>query len=165
MRIPSVEQVHALLSCDAGTGIVTRRVGRGGRPAGEIVGCVRPDGYLTVMVCKRLILVHRIVWCLARGEWPNGVIDHVNGNRADNRIENLRVTTQRGNMLNQTKARQNVLGVAGVDCLSSGSFRARLRIRGRTSAHLGTFPTLAEASDAYQAAKAAQIHEECKRCS
>lgn len=164
MSAPAISRVRELLSCDPQTGVVTRRIGRGGRLAGDIVGCIRPDGYLTVMVCKRPVLVHRVVWCLVHGEWPNGVIDHINGNRADNRIANLRVTTQRGNMLNQTKSRRNTLNVAGVDLLSSGSFRARLKTRGRTSAHLGTFATLAEASDAYQAAKAAQIREECKRC-
>lgn len=146
------EELKRLFSYDSATGTVTRVVARGGRPAGTVVGCLRPDGYLTVMVGKQLVLLHRVVWALVTGSWPVGVIDHENGERADNRWANLRETTQTGNMLNQHKSRGCAAGFPGVDVLPNGRYRARLFVRRRIR-HLGVFDTASEAHAVYVSSK------------
>src|SRR5690349_4205586 len=47
-------------------------------------------GYLRATIKKRQIAAHRLVWVLHYGSWPTGCLDHINGCRTDNRIENLR---------------------------------------------------------------------------
>lgn len=130
-----------LFSYDQNSGILIRRVDRGGILAGTKVGCLRPDGYLCVAINKRLAQVHRVVWCMHYGDWPDKVIDHINGDRSDNRIANLRNVSQSINILNQIKSRRSALGLRGVDQLPNGNFRARVKGIGRSSNHLGVFAT------------------------
>lgn len=63
---------------------------------------VNPDGYCKMKMfgCTARIYVHRVVFALHYGRWPQGMIDHANGNRTDNRIENLREATMRQNARN-----------------------------------------------------------------
>lgn len=79
---------------------------------------------------------HRIIWFMFHGEWPK-VIDHENGNKLDNRIENLRNVTQRENTRNAAKKRNNKTGVSGVQKLPGGRFHV--------SCHLGSFENFDEA--------------------
>src|SRR6185369_7852191 len=58
-----------------------------GREAGGADG----HGYLAVRVFNHRLKVHRIIWLLEHGEWPNMMLDHINGDLLDNRIANLRV--------------------------------------------------------------------------
>ncbi|WP_162475414.1 HNH endonuclease signature motif containing protein [Candidatus Erwinia dacicola] len=59
--------------------------------------------------------VHRVVWEIHHGEIPEGmVIDHINGNPSDNRIENLRCVSQQINLLNKRKQKNNTSGITGV---------------------------------------------------
>jgi hypothetical protein len=78
------------------------------------------------------------------GVWPADVIDHINGNPLDNRIENLREATQAQNLGNCKKRVDNTSGHKGVATVWNGSWRAT--IRGR---HLGTFATKEQAQTAY----------------
>lgn len=73
------------------------------------------DGYRVVKVKKRLFKVHRIVWLLNYGEFPDGEIDHINRIRDDNRIENLRVATRQMQIQNTTRKPNpdtHVIGIA-----------------------------------------------------
>lgn len=60
------------------------------------------------------VKVHRLAWRLQTGEWPEGVIDHINGDPTDNRFENLRDVPQRLNSRNQKKHSRNTSGQTGV---------------------------------------------------
>lgn len=70
-------------------------------------------GYLVGAYDCRQIKAHRVVWAIVHGRWPQR-IDHINGNRADNRPENLREATQRENGRNMKRHSRNKTGVAGV---------------------------------------------------
>ena len=50
----------------------------------------KPNGYIYARLMGRAIYAHRAAWAISYGEWPKGDIDHINGDRADNRIANLR---------------------------------------------------------------------------
>ena len=66
----------------------------------------KKDGYLIVKINKRCFKAHRVAWFLYYGEWPKIVIDHINGDRKDNRIENLRDVTHQENCLNRVSHRE-----------------------------------------------------------
>lgn len=115
------------------------------RPGGETAEIVRHDGYMMVNIGGGRFLAHRVVWLLAHGVWPSGVIDHINGNPSDNRIANLRDVTQQENC-------QNQLGVRGSCLLPNGKWKASIRSAGVTH-NLGRFKSEPQARDAYLEAK------------
>ena len=86
------------------------------RFAGMSVGSVpsSKDGYKRVSVFGVQLLVHRVVWAVYHGTWPEGFIDHVNGVRCDNRICNLKDVTMQGNSMNSAKRADNTTGINGV---------------------------------------------------
>lgn len=71
-------------------------------------------GYLRGRFLYKKYLAHRVVWAISHGAWPNGQIDHVNGNRSDNRIENLRDVTPSENARNSAIGVNNTSGTIGV---------------------------------------------------
>ena len=89
--------------------------------------------YLSVKIevggVKHLICYHQAVWLVCKGRWPEGQLDHLNGNQRDNRIENLRECDSRENKLNSLLPwRPNkVTGVPGVHLRKDGRFETLLR--------------------------------------
>lgn len=93
-----------------------------------------------------------VVWWLCTGAWPQGVIDHRDGNGLNNRFTNLRVGTQSLNMQNVWRAkRSSKTGLLGV-VPHREKFRAMIGI-GKKRLSLGVFPTAEAAHAAYLAAK------------
>ena len=87
---------------------------------GRPVGCVwtprnSNTSYITTILYSKLYYTHRIVWAMNYGEIPEGfLVDHINGNGTDNRIENLRLVSHKQNMMNQKKPKSNTSGHVGV---------------------------------------------------
>lgn len=83
---------------------------------GSVAGCkCKRDGYIKVRFENRLYLAHRIIWESVMGRIPEGMqIDHINHNRSDNRMENLRLVTHIENGMNQSRSVRNKSGVTGV---------------------------------------------------
>ena len=114
------------------------------RPCGNL----DKDGYLRISIKHKIYRAHHLAWLWVHGNFPNGVIDHINQIRNDNRISNLRETTQSINALNSDKK----LGVYK----HHNKFRARVKI-GNKQIHLGLFNSQEEARNAYLFAKEKHI--------
>lgn len=71
-------------------------------------------GYKTGRIYNKHYLAHRVVWALNHGKWPEKELDHINGSRLDNRLENLREVTSAENSKNMKRPRHNTSGVCGV---------------------------------------------------
>lgn len=126
------------------------------KPAGSLAGDKKKDsGYVLIGVDRVRYRAHRLAWLYMTGAWPSYQIDHIDGDRSNNRWENLRDATQQQNSANMRRRSSNLCGVKGVSryCGSSGyvSWRAHIFVNGKTM-YLGCFSTVDEASAAYVAA-------------
>ena len=102
-------------------------------------------GYFCGRVCGADLLAHRVGWAIHYGSWPANEVDHINGIRTDNRIENLRSVDTKQNARNKAMPLSNRSGTVGVSKMS-GCNRWRARIYGPDGElHLGLFETLSEA--------------------
>lgn len=121
--------------------------------AGSIAGrSMNSDGYRQIVIAGRFYKAHRLAWFYVHGKWPDQ-IDHINGDRTDNRLCNLRNVTSQQNTQNQRKPhRNNKLGLLGVVMRPNGRYQAEIRVDGRKR-YLGTFDTPNEAGEAYLRAK------------
>lgn len=121
-----------------------------GRYAGREAFFVSPEGYRQGMVLRIMVRAHRLAWLIHYGEWPRNDLDHINGNRLDNRISNLREVTRAENCRNQKLRKTNKSGVIGV--IQKGSrWHANIMANGK-QVFLGSFSTKEEAAAARQAA-------------
>lgn len=105
MRLPretaTREQAAEVLDYDPETGVFTWKVFRGNTArSGSVAGKVCKDGYLRFRLFGFTYLAHRVAWLMHAGEWPPIYIDHIDGNRANNRISNLRCADESENRQN-----------------------------------------------------------------
>lgn len=154
-------RVRELFCYNAETGVFTRRIKTGRSTlVGEVVGSPAVNKYLRITVDDVRMLAHRAAWMYVMDEIPDGDIDHINGDRQDNRICNLRKATRSENMQNERIARiGNKSGLIGAHwSKAAGRWSSRIRIPGqRKSIHLGLFDTAQEAHAAY-VEKKRQLH-------
>jgi hypothetical protein len=116
-------------------------------------------GYIRISVDNKNYKAHRLAWLYVNGEWPSHEIDHINGNRSDNRIDNLRDVPRAQNIQNQVKPHSNnKTGYLGVTKGPCNRFRAFIGVNGK-NVNLGRFDTAELASEFYQLAKA-MVHVE-----
>ena len=79
----------------------------------KILGCINTGGYLIAYIFRKQYYIHRLIWLYHYGYLPKE-IDHINGIRTDNRIENLREVTTQENARNQKRSSINTSGIIGV---------------------------------------------------
>src|ERR1700738_4035243 len=97
----TAEHLRELLNYDPDTGEFRRRASRGGEAAGTLAGCPRrPGGYRIICVDRVIFLAHRLAWLHSYGVWPTKDIDHIDGDKTNNRIANLREATPAQNVMN-----------------------------------------------------------------
>lgn len=145
--------LRKLLDYDQDTGEFTWRVSRGRMAkVGAKAGCVKRNGYIQIRIGGRDFFAHRLAWLHAKGIWPPHDTDHINGERNDNRIANLRLATRSQNQANRGAQANNTSGAKGV-CWHKGIHKwvAHVRVGGEKK-HLGTFVRRDEAEAAYQVA-------------
>jgi hypothetical protein len=114
-------------------------------------------GYPQGQILKSRHRAHRVIWAMQTGAWPEHEVDHVNGDRTDNRWQNLRLATHAENLRNMRRPSDNTSGAKGVSFKKDrGLWRAYITLNGRCR-HLGYFANLTDASNAYAAASA-ELH-------
>lgn len=151
---PTIERLRELLEYRPGTGELVRRVSSGGLLAGSIAGGRKSSGYVYVSVDDHRLLAHRVIWAMQTGHYPQGDIDHIDGDRANNRWTNLRQATRAQNMQNERRARRNgTSGYLGVSwSRAAGRWAAAIKRDGKAQ-HLGLFDDPKVAHAAYVEAK------------
>jgi hypothetical protein len=148
------EQAHQLLKYDPKSGDlfwkvdVSRNV-----KAGIIAGKTRKRDLYKILTYKRKqYQAHRIVWLMTQGKMPKEFIDHINGDRTDNRLSNLREADRHLNAQNVRKpGKANTSGYLGVS-FKHGAYEANLKINGKIT-YLGRFKDGATAHQVYVEAK------------
>ncbi len=150
----TAEYLRSILHYDQETGIFTRKVRTAHRvKAGDVAGCPDGRGYLQIRVCSRKYRAHRLAWLHVYGEWPEDQLDHINRNRSDNRISNLREVTNKQNGQNASKRSDNKSGHPGVYWDKQKSKWRALITHNQKDIHLGYFENLEDAVAARKAAE------------
>lgn len=112
----------------------------------KIAGSRANDGYIGIQINNKKYQAHRLIWMYHYGKIPAGMeIDHKNRDRADNRIDNLRLVTVQENKFNRK-------GKGYTYIKSTSKYKSQIKINGK-SINLGHFDTPEEASEAYLKAK------------
>lgn len=151
---PTKERVQELLRYDPATGEFTwkRRVNNAQRS--QVAGTVNSGGYRQISIDGRLQYAHRLAWLLMVGSWPDLMIDHVNGSRADNRWSNLREVDGSVNGQNRRAARTSSrTGLLGAFVFRD-RFQSEIAVDGKRFYLGNSFATAEAAHAAYLDAKA-----------
>ena len=138
------------------TGVFLWRKPGQGRTMNRVLGTKNWDGYTVIKVNQVSCYAHRVAWLYVHGEWPKGHLDHIDRNRANNAISNLRLATASQNAARRPIAHK-IAPSRGVFPQGPG-FVARIHHAGKRH-YLGYFSTLEAAKAAYDA-KAKEIHGE-----
>lgn len=142
------------LSYDSNTGIFTWKERVGNVALGAVAGTKNSNGHVQIRIDGKRVFAHKLAWAFVYKEFPDGMIDHINGIRNDNRISNLRVVTASENAHNQKKPHKRTKsGYLGVSWVSSRQkWQAGLAINGKYK-FLGLFDEPEIAHEAYLAGK------------
>lgn len=149
------ERIRQLLIYSPDTGEFTYRVRTGNKAAGKRAGYLGNKGYWKLNIDGREYMAHRVAWAAFYGCWPRDSIDHIDGQRSNNRIANLRECVPHENMQNLAKLKRRKGGdlPTGVTWKPKVKrFHAKITLR-RKCYHLGYYATAEEASFAYTEAK------------
>ena len=151
----TAERVRELLDYCPNTGKFHWKTHRNSQAIqGQEAGHLSKDtGYLILGVDAMKYQAHRVVWLHHYGAWPLEDLDHINHDRADNRICNLRVVNDAVNLRNKSKSKANSSGYTGVYQIPTGNWLARICVN-RKQINLGTFPKIEHAIAARKAAEA-----------
>ena len=154
MSMIEEQRILDALSYDSEWGDFVYKPGVHGKKPGTKAGYISNQGYVRIKLNGKQYQGHRLAWLFYYGEWPDDVLDHINGNRADNRICNLRLSTVRGN--NQNRAVHRSGRTVGVRRRGEKSWEATIWYDGKNH-HIGTFKTEQAAHDAYRAEVEARV--------
>ena len=109
-------------------------------------------GYKSGSIFCYTLYAHRVIWAIHYGEWPSDQIDHINHDRADNRLVNLRTVSKMENSRNMSKPSNNTSGCVGIWLIHNGRWRAGIEADGERI-HVGYFGTKSEAIKARKKAE------------
>lgn len=156
-RVLTAEYVRDRLSYDPCTGQFIWLKNYHTRLVGQVAGSIFASGYRYIRIADRAYRAHRLAWFYMHGVWPTEEVDHIDGNRDNNRFDNLRLTTRRQNSQNKAVHRAGQLyGASYYKPLKK--WRAAIQINKQVR-HIGYFDTELEAHEAYKNACKTIVHE------
>lgn len=156
--LPSVAELNDLLDYDPETGLFTWKKSRGHVRAGSIAGHVHSRGYVVIKINRMRYVAHRLAYKMCYGSNPVNQVDHIDCNKSNNRIANLRDATPSQNHANTRVRKKTPSGIKGVYMTSNREkfpWKACIKIN-KKSTYLGSYKTKEEAGLAYE--KAAKEH-------
>ena len=149
------EMAKENLNYNKDTGEITTIHSRGTAKAGSKVGTITNDGYLQISIYGNKEYGHRLAWLLTYGEYPKYHIDHINGDKLDNRLSNLRDVKDIENARNRPIEARNKSGIMGVRLRSdTQKWTAEIHINNKKLS-LGCF---VDKEDAIKARKEAEAY-------
>jgi len=144
-----VSQLHY----DPETGVFTWKVAGKKSVIGGRAGAVRPHGYEMIGLDYQRYYSHRLAWLYITGKWPKAQVDHVNGDRSDNRFVNLRLASHSENQRNRGRQANNRSGAPGVHWANREQrWVAKIKLNGKTR-QIGAFTELPAAIAARKSAE------------
>jgi len=123
------DYLNEIFRYDEETGKIYHKRKQPGIQYGGEAGCAKK--YRSVKINQRLYRVHRVIWCMVYGSFPKDCLDHINGDKHDNRLSNLRAATRSQNSMNQP-AKQSNTGYRNVSYKESKkSYAVSFSIKGK----------------------------------
>ncbi len=136
-----------------------KRPGR--RGIGDIAGTKTTNGYMQVGINKRVYKLHRIIFCMHNGYMPE-IIDHIDGNPMNNRIENLRSCENHQNLWNAKISTSNKSGIKGISYSKEHKKWRAYISNNKKRIWLGFFEELTDAAKVLNEART-KLHQEFSR--
>lgn len=156
----TAERLRSLMDYAPDSGLFTWRIYRGGSRKHPATCLQRRWGYIVIRVDGRLYNAHRLAWLYVHGRWPTKDIDHVNGIKQDNRINNLREADRYQNCGNLKRLlKNNTSGHRGVVRVRNSDKWIAQIVRHGVPTHLGRFDSKEAAIHAYNEAAMAHFGE------
>lgn len=149
--------LRRFVSYDPDTGAITRIASHFKSYIGKQTGTKDSQGYLATKVNGKFYRCHRLAWALFYGKWPDGEVDHFDGDKANNRITNLRDIEHKHNSHNQMRPQGNNPYIGAYWSERTQKWRAAIKKDGKINC-LGSFLTAEEAHKAYLEAKKHMHH-------
>lgn len=125
--------------------------------AGKEAGCVSSSGYMHLRIKGTLYYSHRVAWLISKGVWPSEYIDHINHEKIDNRISNLREASALQSVLNRRRSSSNKSGVKGVSWVEKCSAWQAKITKNRKTIYIEYFNSIEEAEKSISA-KRNELH-------
>jgi hypothetical protein len=141
------DYVREIFDYDPSTGVVTRKKSVSqNTKVGQQAGTVNGHGYLAVRVFSKTYSLHRIIWLYVYGQFPSKDIDHINRNRLDNRLLNLRQVDRIDNCRNISRPKHNTSGCMGVSWYGRDKkWNVYIKVDGKNK-WLGRYDTIFDAA-------------------
>jgi hypothetical protein len=143
--------LHDYFSYNPETGVVAWKIARNNRvKIDEEAGSLNTFGYRRVYLFGKCYYTHRLAWFLYYGDWPEELIDHINGDPSDNRISNLREASSVQNSLNRKRSIRNTSGVKGITWHKRDKRWQAILERNNRTIFIGYFKSLLDAKRAVE---------------
>ena len=143
------KELQERLSYDSGSGLFKWLNGGNGKLRGGTAGCLMKSKYVCIRIDNKLFYAHRLAWLYTTGDWPANQIDHINLDRSDNRMCNLREATLSENNRNTKVRSDSKSGIKGAyKNRRGGRYYSKIMFNG-VIYRLGSFSTAEEAHKAY----------------
>lgn len=160
MSLISYERLIELVDYDMSTGLFTRKKSSGRCLSGRVLGYKKNNGYIAFTLDSKKYFAHRLAWLYVHKNHPKHDIDHIDGDRTNNKIENLRDVARSTNLENSSKAKSSNKSTGLIGSYfhkQTGKFMSRIQVN-KKDKYLGLFDTAELAHNAYMTAKK-QLHK------